>query len=116
MILKLVCQNAHAAVREVTLDSFPIELGRGVNAGVRIEDRWLSRRHCEISLVDGAPEVLDLDSRHGTYLQGRKVSREKLLPGQILQLGLTYFQVQYSPADASGEIDVSQSDPNLAVA
>ena len=116
MIAKLICQNALASPRTISLDSFPIELGRGATVGVRIDDRWLSRRHCVITQVGDSLEVRDLNSTHGTYVNGQRISQEKLLPGQVLQLGLTHFLVQYETSEDSAQLNISQSDPNLAVA
>lgn len=92
--IKLLCTSALASPREVTIDQFPIEIGRGVNAGVRIDDRWISRRHCELLYEAGALVVRDLSSRHGTMVNGRPISESLLSDGDILQLGLTPFQVR----------------------
>ena len=94
MKIKLVCTSVLASPREVTIDRFPIEIGRGVNAGVRIDDRWISRRHCELALEAGAIIVRDLSSRHGTTVNGQPISESPLTDGDLLQLGLTPFQVR----------------------
>jgi len=94
--IKLLCQNALASPREITIDRFPIELGRGAVAGVRIDDRWLSRRHCELT-SDGPDVVLrDLNSSHGTYVNGRRLTAAVVLQdGDKLQIGLSHFIVEY---------------------
>jgi len=93
--LRLVCQDTLAFPREIVVDQFPIELGRGQNVGVRIDDRWLSRRHCRLDMVDGVLTVRDLGSRHGTYINGQVVRESKLLPGDELCIGLTHFVAEY---------------------
>ncbi|HUE70312.1 MAG TPA: FHA domain-containing protein [Pirellulaceae bacterium] len=93
MKIKLFCTSALASPREVTIDRFPIEIGRGVNAGVRIDDRWISRRHCELVYEAGSIVVRDLSSRHGTMVNGQPISESPLADGDTLQLGLTPFQV-----------------------
>ena len=35
-----------------------------------LEDRTMSRFHCEIRLVDGRPQLRDLGSRNGTWIDG----------------------------------------------
>jgi len=90
-----------ASPREITLDQFPIELGRGVNVGVRIDDRWLSRRHCEISAADGLLVVRDLGSRQGTFINGQAVVESTLRPGDELCIGLSHFVAVYLPESAS---------------
>jgi pSer/pThr/pTyr-binding forkhead associated (FHA) protein len=94
--IKLLCQNALASPREITIDRFPIELGRGSVAGVRIDDRWLSRRHCELSSDGTVVAVRDLDSSHGTYVNGQRVTAPVALDeGDELQIGLSHFIVEY---------------------
>src|SRR5689334_2600681 len=87
--IKLLCQNALASPREITIDRFPIELGRGVAAGVRIDDRWLSRRHCELASDGPVVSVRDLGSSHGTFVNGTRVAAVTVLAeGDELQIGL----------------------------
>ena len=96
MKIKLLCQNALASPREITIDRFPIELGRGVAVGVRIDDRWLSRRHCELTCVGQSIIVRDLDSSHGTYINGQRLTAAATLEeGDELQIGLSHFIVEY---------------------
>jgi pSer/pThr/pTyr-binding forkhead associated (FHA) protein len=92
--IKLLCIGALASPREVTIDRFPIEIGRGITAGVRIDDRWISRRHCELAYEAGVIVVRDLSSRHGTMVNGQPISESPLADGDLLQLGLTPFQVK----------------------
>ena len=69
---------------------------------MRIDDRWLSRRHCRLELREGTLVVRDLGSRHGTFVNGRSISECKLLPGDKLSFGLTHFVAEYdAPATDS---------------
>lgn len=96
MKIKLLCQNALASPREITIDRFPIELGRGAIVGVRIDDRWLSRRHCELSCDGEGVVARDLGSSHGTYVNGRRLTAAVALEeGDELQIGLSHFIVEY---------------------
>ncbi len=96
MKIKLLCQNALASPREITIDRFPNELGRGVAAGVRIDDRWLSRRHCELTCDGECVVVRDLVSSHGTYVNGQRLTAAVALEeGDELQIGLSHFIVEY---------------------
>lgn len=96
MKVKLVCQDPLASPREITLDRFPVEIGRGAAADVRIDDRWTSRRHCELQDADGRIWVRDLGSRHGTFVNGKLVIDETpLLPGDELCVGLSHFVAEY---------------------
>jgi pSer/pThr/pTyr-binding forkhead associated (FHA) protein len=84
------------------VDHFPCDLGRGSEVSVRIDDRWLSRRHCRLELIEGVVVVRDLGSRHGTFVNGLSISECKLLPGDRLCLGLTHLVAEYeAPATDS---------------
>lgn len=102
MKVKLVCQDSLASAREIVIENFPCELGRGTEVTVRIDDRWLSRRHCRLELSEGVVIVRDLGSRHGTFVNGRSITESKLMPGDRLSLGLTHFVAEYeAPATDS---------------
>jgi pSer/pThr/pTyr-binding forkhead associated (FHA) protein len=102
--LKLVCQHPLASPREIVVERFPIELGRGIDVTVRIDDRWLSRRHCRIDLINDVLTVLDLESRHGTYINGQSVTESKLLPGDELCVGLSHFVAEYEPEESGAVV------------
>lgn len=70
-----------------------------MEADVTIEDRWISRRHCELSERDGMLFVRDLDSTHGTFVNGRQVSEACLRPDDKLTIGLTSFAASYRTAN-----------------
>ena len=109
MIVKLICQDPLASPRELRLDRFPIEIGRSTTASIRIDDRWISRRHCQILLSDGQLSVRDLGSRHGTFINGRPVSESPLAHGDELCVGLTHFLVELQ----AGRIVMHESDSAL---
>ena len=99
--IKLLCASALASPREITIDRFPIVLGRGVAVGVRIDDRWLSRRHCELASDGPVVSVRDLGSSHGTYVNGKRISAVTVLAeGDELQIGLSHFIVEYHEEQA----------------
>jgi pSer/pThr/pTyr-binding forkhead associated (FHA) protein len=91
--LRLVSQDPLATPREIVLDQFPAEIGRGNDVSLRIDDRWISRRHCRLTVEDDELIVEDLGSRHGTYVNGAAISKTQLLPGNELCLGLSHFIV-----------------------
>lgn len=95
MNLKLVCQDSLAAPRDIVVDQFPFDLGRGVDVSLRIDDRWLSRRHCRLELCGEELFVRDLGSRHGTFVNGQRVTECRLNPGDRLSIGLSHFVVEY---------------------
>jgi len=79
----------------VSLKKLPAVIGRISDATVRLDDRWVSHVHCEISELNGTLLVRDLDSRNGTLVNGQYIKEAHLLPGDRLTVGLTSFEVQY---------------------
>ena len=57
--------------RDILLEQLPVVLGRGPDAGIRLQDRWASQIHCEISERNGMLFFRDLGSRHGSLINGR---------------------------------------------
>jgi pSer/pThr/pTyr-binding forkhead associated (FHA) protein len=114
VIVKLVGQDPVASPREIVIDQFPCDLGRAAEVTVRIDDRWLSRRHCRLELRDGLIVVRDLGSRHGTFVNGRSISECKLLPGDRLSFGLTHFVAQYDAPAADSPMPAAAA-PQLPV-
>jgi pSer/pThr/pTyr-binding forkhead associated (FHA) protein len=79
----------------ITFDQLPAVLGRNADADVHLDDRWVSRVHCEISEIDGTLVVRDLDSHNGTLVNGQYITEAHLMPGDRLTVGLSRFEVQY---------------------
>lgn len=80
-------------VGEVCLGELPVMLGRCAEAGIQVCDRWVSRRHCEVDLVSGELVIRDLGARHGTYVNGERVTEIRLCPGDEICIGLTRLTV-----------------------
>jgi pSer/pThr/pTyr-binding forkhead associated (FHA) protein len=79
----------------IVLDKLPAILGQGCDAEVRLDDSWVCPYHCLLSEEDGLLVVLDLGSRTGTYIDGMRVRRAHLMPGDTLTVGRTSFVVEY---------------------
>ena len=70
-------------------------IGRGSDCDVQIPgDDAVSRRHAEIAVRAGICLIRDLGSCNGTLLNGRHVTRARLRPGDVLELGETEFRVR----------------------
>ena len=64
----------------VVLGGFPVVIGRGEDAGVRLTSPLISRAHLKIELEDGRPVVVDLESRGGTRIGGAPLVGRRALP------------------------------------
>ena len=99
MNAKLVLIGGGAEPAEIRL-RLPLVAGRGRHANLVVPHPLVSRRHCELTEVDGAVFVRDLGSMNGTYVNGQRVSEAFLQPGDSLMLGSITFRVEYEPDHA----------------
>ncbi|MBV8201806.1 MAG: sigma 54-interacting transcriptional regulator [Acidobacteria bacterium] len=68
-----------------------VTLGRHGDSGLHVPDLGVSRQHCTISPEEGRWVLRDLDSRHGTFVNGLPVHERALLPGDRVQIGGSLF-------------------------
>ncbi|MHC4662766.1 MAG: FHA domain-containing protein [Planctomycetota bacterium] len=73
--------------RTIELGAATITIGRASDNPVSLDDPKSSRKHTQITLVGADYFLVDLKSRNGTYLNGRKIEREPLRDGDIITIG-----------------------------
>jgi FHA domain-containing protein len=56
---------------------------------VVLADPAVSRKHAGIRKVNGSYELADLGSTNGVYVNGHKVPKKTLVPGDIIRVGNT---------------------------
>ena len=64
-------------------------IGRSKDCDVQVADANVSRRHAEVRQEGAAHWVVDLDSTNGTEVNGRRLKRAKLRPGDTITVGST---------------------------
>jgi hypothetical protein len=62
-------------------------IGRGDEAGWIVDDKDLSRAHAEIRRGWDGVRVVDLGSKNGTRVDGKKVAQAELHDGALIELG-----------------------------
>ncbi len=63
------------------VSKWPLVIGRGDDAAVRLQSPLLSRAHVQVALHDGVPTLIDLDNRGGTRVNGVDVHGPSPLRG-----------------------------------
>ena len=66
-----------------------VVLGRSRDAGLRISDVNISRRHAELRQEGAAYWIVDLGSTNGTAVNGKRVDRQRLRDGDRIAIGST---------------------------
>jgi len=69
------------------ITNVPKVLGRSETADIRLDHASVSRQHCRFWAEGGGCFVEDFGSTNGTYVNGLKIEREKLAPGDTIVVG-----------------------------
>lgn len=83
---KLVCDHGTER-RVIPLDHVPFTIGRRTDSDLVITDARVSREHAAIQLEAADYVLVDSGTRHGTYVNGRKIDRHKLEPNDRIEFG-----------------------------
>jgi pSer/pThr/pTyr-binding forkhead associated (FHA) protein len=62
-------------------------IGRSAGAELILKASLVSRIHCRVEANDETLEVIDLESTNGIYVNGERVSRAHMIPGDRLKIG-----------------------------
>jgi pSer/pThr/pTyr-binding forkhead associated (FHA) protein len=98
MEARLIPIDDWARGETIVVDDLPATIGRGPEARIRLDDRWASRRHCELDVRNGALVVRDLGSNNGTLINGCYVTHSVVEPGEKLTVGMSTFLISYERA------------------
>ncbi|HLX20062.1 MAG TPA: DUF3662 and FHA domain-containing protein [Gaiellaceae bacterium] len=75
--------------QRLRVDKRRVVLGRSRECDVQVEDANVSRRHAELRQEGTSFWIVDLDSTNGVEVNGRRVKRAKLEPGDSFTIGST---------------------------
>src|ERR1700744_3693851 len=69
------------------LNKHAITIGRHADQDLVLPDTFVSRRHAILRETSAGYEIEDLDSSHGTWLNGARIQSSPIRSGDILQFG-----------------------------
>ena len=67
-------------------------VGTAANCDIVVTDAYLSARHCTIRYDNGNFVIIDLDSRNGTFVNQKRISKEDLIDNDTIRLGKADFK------------------------
>lgn len=74
-------------------------VGRRESCDIILRFANVSAHHCELSIDGGYWFVRDLNSRNGVKVNGGRITRKRLDPGDMLSVAKHQYEIEYSPTD-----------------
>lgn len=82
-------------------ESGTLSLGRGADNDIQLEDKQVSQNHGKLFIdPDGDVKFYDLESRNGSFLNGVRIEKGFLFPGDVARLGDTLLLLTPSQSQA----------------
>jgi pSer/pThr/pTyr-binding forkhead associated (FHA) protein len=80
--------------------AFQLELplsvvGRELACDISLDSSRVSRRHCCLAFGNGEVLVRDLGSANGTWINGRRIEKGRLRPGDVLGIAHLCFRLTF---------------------
>jgi flagellar motor switch/type III secretory pathway protein FliN len=116
--VRAVLEKPDTPPRELTLDEFPLRIGRAGGCALQLPDPAVSSEHAEVQVEQGRAFVMDLCSTNGTRRNGEALSPltpVELTAGDRLDIGpfaLVVDRICRAGVDAAA-IEVRASGPRL---
>ena len=96
----LVVDPAGSRTR-VRIQPVPFRIGRQADNHLLLRDSRISLAHARVLVEDGAYVIEDLNSRHGLYINGTRVTRHRLETSDRVEFGFAdSYRLQFSLEEA----------------
>lgn len=76
-----------------------MRVGRRQSCDIWLNYDNISSYHCDLAFVNGIWQVTDLDSTNGTKVNGNRIQKKKLHPGDKLTIGKRHYRIEYTLPD-----------------
>ena len=94
MDISLVLLKKNGSHKFFPLPSSVTVIGRRHSCDLCIPLTSVSRKHCQLNHDDGVLKIRDLDSRNGTYLNGKRIDEAVIQAGDSIKIGPLTFVLQ----------------------
>ncbi|TMQ08568.1 MAG: FHA domain-containing protein [Deltaproteobacteria bacterium] len=85
-------------------------IGRDAGMQIALGDAKVSRHHATISRDGDGWVIVDAESRHGTFVNGERVSRRPLCDGDRLQIGATVLRFEQAEDSAAIALHLTETE------
>ncbi len=97
----VILRHATNSSQTIELVSGELTFGRATNNHICINDQSVSSTHARIFTYFCVSYVEDLNSTNGTYVNGKRIKKHLLKPGDTLQLGKYGFVIELPHSEQS---------------
>ena len=87
--------GGEAGEQTVAVAGAAVVIGKGEQAGLRVDDRHVSRQHARVSRVSAGVLIEDLGSRNGTFVNGVPIDRVVVKRGSLISVGNSAVRLQF---------------------
>ncbi len=92
---QLVVTSGPEAGKSFRIEYLPAVIGRGQGVSIQLDsDQSVSRQHAELYLQGSMLRIRDLNSAHGTQVNGFSIQDKSLDAGDRIEIGRTVIQVK----------------------
>lgn len=89
----IIVKNDTKTVTTLQLQAGGISIGRANDNDLPISDHMVSSHHARIFTYFNASYIEDLGSTNGTYINGKRIQKHTLHPGDIIKVGRQMLEV-----------------------
>jgi len=108
---KLTLLNPNGPEQEFTLAKANVSLGRANTNDIVLYDVRVSRSHARLECSEKGVSIVDMGSSNGTRLNGVRVERATLKPGDTISLGSQ--QLKFQEEDPSEDLGMTVIDTQI---
>lgn len=117
--LKLTVYKGSDLIGEHRFDRDIVKIGRLASAHLKLDDTKVSRIHAVIEATSDGHDysIIDMGSTEGTFVNGEKVSKEKLKEGDEIRLGDCRLLVSFDEVEVrvpAVDVGAAQTAPAFA--
>ncbi len=105
-----ILEDAGNQVRSLASGTYLV--GRDFDCDIVINDKTISRKHARLSIVPGAVRIYDLESKNGTFVNGRRLSdASEVKSGDLLCFGnvLSIIREMAGSQQIDGEVHFDET-------
>src|SRR5882762_7839921 len=98
--------------RDTIVQDIVVKIGKDPRSHLRVDDELASRMHAVIEVASPSDiTLIDLGNEPGTMVNGQRVNKCKIRPGDQIQIGSTLIQLESAELAGAGATSVQVAPP-----